>query len=914
MWLAQLSERFVSVLRRNPNLTAGFIFLMTLIICFDDLVFGEAALKWDAYRLWFPWKHFITNELLNGDLPLWNPFHLGGFPQHADSMTWYPVSWILGFLTGGYSLYTLNLEFLLHLFIAGFGFYKLLQAQRVNWLFSILLAMSYMLSGFMIGNAQHLGWIVSAAWLPWLALYLSLLMNQPNTLHMIIFSVIGYLFFAGGYLAIFFITLYFILFYVLNALIRQHRYRMKRLPFVSGALLIIIFLSSPILYSLYELSPVLDRVSPEVMGDQFNVNYGATPINGVLAMLLPFASGIFNVSEIDFGTFSTYLGVIPLVLLVVRLKYLFNNRKYIFLLLMALFCLVASLGDLTPIREWLSYMPLLDLFRYPTIFRLFTIFLLLMLVGYLYRDVEMTIVFNRLIANKRFAALLGTLFLIAGVIVTILHFGDGVFTLQFFTNPSYHLGVLTEHQRMIFSCSVLFFMLSVFVFGFSFLRNYRFHWVGIIWFVELIIVSHVSTFSVVNEPVSIAASNDRLAAQPFSFTKFDVSQPRAEDSNWSSFLDFMWEGKSILLKQPSLTGFSPIKLKETNQKNAPGLLDSLKVGFFARVKVENNTIVPVPFDDKLVVNGTSNWLIEPSKPLSASAYFLIKQRKVDGWQFDSSNLSAIDYRSTREGFMLIRWDDMRSVKLYYESSILAVLFIVSVVVFLILLVILFMNCLTRRAKILNLIVLIFASILLLMNNRHRWFPQTLSERPKNVLFSGQDYAGLSKLIDADQENVYVARNSPKSDPFLDVLNYFYERGNDINANKPLIAYTKRGKNREVLVSHSGEDFENNGYQLDLSALKEKGVIQNRVFVVVEFDSQISGEASFWLNHSKNGQWIKGNKWDLNEYIKHNGTNVLIRSIDLNRFPTDDGSSLKLYITGTDDSDSIKINQIQLLSY
>lgn len=124
-------------------------------------------MNWDALDLWMPWKHFIVDELYNGNLPLWNPYFRDGFPQHGDTMTWYPISWFLGFLFGGYNLFSVNLEFLLHLLIAGTGMFSLSNRFSNNQKVNFLIGLSFMLSGFMIGNAQHVAWVISAAWMPW---------------------------------------------------------------------------------------------------------------------------------------------------------------------------------------------------------------------------------------------------------------------------------------------------------------------------------------------------------------------------------------------------------------------------------------------------------------------------------------------------------------------------------------------------------------------------------------------------------------------------------------------------------------------------------------------------------------------------------------------------------------------------
>jgi hypothetical protein len=193
--------------RRSTYFDAS-ILLMVLVAALWPLFFGQAVMKWDAMDLYLPWKYFITDTLSHNQLPLWNPFINGGFSQMGDPGTWYPISWGVGALFGGYSIGALHFEYLLHVYLGGLGFYFLLKQFGFSRTVIVSCAIGYMLSGLMIGNAQHVGWVVSAAWLPWVLRYYLKLQGSPNFRTAIQLALVLFFLLSGGYPGMFIVTIY----------------------------------------------------------------------------------------------------------------------------------------------------------------------------------------------------------------------------------------------------------------------------------------------------------------------------------------------------------------------------------------------------------------------------------------------------------------------------------------------------------------------------------------------------------------------------------------------------------------------------------------------------------------------------------------------------------------------------------
>ena len=122
----------------------GVLLLLTIFI-FYPLAFNLYPMKHDAIDCFFTWRYFISSEISQGNFPYWNPYQDLCYPIHADpsSGAWYPIVWLFS-LFGEYSLFTINLEYLLHVFFAGIGSYLLFSRFKFSRNIVLLCSISYM--------------------------------------------------------------------------------------------------------------------------------------------------------------------------------------------------------------------------------------------------------------------------------------------------------------------------------------------------------------------------------------------------------------------------------------------------------------------------------------------------------------------------------------------------------------------------------------------------------------------------------------------------------------------------------------------------------------------------------------------------------------------------------------------------
>ncbi len=134
----------------------------------------------------YPFAAYAHRRLQGGQLPLWDPYTLGGHPFAADiqAQAFYPVRWLTALLALGHSLDIRGYvaETIAHLIVTAwgaYGFFRRISGDRAAAAFG---AFAWSLSGYLTGYPlQDPPIIASATWLPWLLWALAgLLSGAPH--------------------------------------------------------------------------------------------------------------------------------------------------------------------------------------------------------------------------------------------------------------------------------------------------------------------------------------------------------------------------------------------------------------------------------------------------------------------------------------------------------------------------------------------------------------------------------------------------------------------------------------------------------------------------------------------------------------------------------------------------------------
>ncbi len=128
--------------------------------------------------------HFAATRLGRGELPLWDPLTYCGFPFFANiqAQLFYPPAWVtmgLANLFGlRYALRLLDWQVVLHIFLGGAFAFWLLRRLKLGAVAATFGASVFQLGGFFVSQAQHVGAVSAAAWMPFV--WLSVLSLSEN--------------------------------------------------------------------------------------------------------------------------------------------------------------------------------------------------------------------------------------------------------------------------------------------------------------------------------------------------------------------------------------------------------------------------------------------------------------------------------------------------------------------------------------------------------------------------------------------------------------------------------------------------------------------------------------------------------------------------------------------------------------
>jgi hypothetical protein len=372
------------MLKHKSNIWIVLLLIVCPIIIYWQIGLFQFTLKWDMMDQYFPFRYFIGECVSNGVMPWWNPYLNLGYPLHADPQSgfWYPVTWLLGL--NGYSLYDLHLEFMLHIVVAGFGFYFLLRAQHVSRTTALIFALCYEACGFFVGNAQHFTYIIGAGYLPWIFLCFQQVIIKQQLKYVTALALLLSLLLTGGYPALFIISCYLLGLYLLFWFFQNKVWQQKELL----AQVFKLFFFCGILFGLIVSGYIVSFTEAK---DLFTRGEGVTaekslymPFSpkAIISLLLPVATALKpSAFGSDISMINVYSGLMALLFFPVGLVAKWQ-QKYFWLLAGGI-CLLASFGEFTPVRLWLyHYVPLMNSFRFPSVFRIFFIISLLLIAAH----------------------------------------------------------------------------------------------------------------------------------------------------------------------------------------------------------------------------------------------------------------------------------------------------------------------------------------------------------------------------------------------------------------------------------------------------------------------------------------------------------------------------------------------------
>ncbi|MCK9613705.1 MAG: YfhO family protein [Bacteroidales bacterium] len=482
-----------------------YLLLFVIVVAgYWQISMMKHPLKYDMIDCYYPWRYMIAESLRNGFLPFWNPFQVLGYPIHADpqSGAWYPVTWIVSILYG-YDIFSLHIEYILHLCIAAFGMFFLCKTLKFDISVCFFVAVAYVFSGFFIGNSQHFTFTISGAWIPLILSQFILLFEKQHLKNALYFSFFMFMLISGGYPAFLFILFYFLVslfcFFIIKLIKEKKLKQLKRFILLNfTAIISTLLFSMVLLVSVYYLIPHVTRggnVSPEMAG------FCPFSPRSMISFLLPFAV-IRNMSyyDTDLSMSNAYFGIFMLIFFFYALLKK-SPGIYRLFLVFGLLSLLASMGNYLPVREFLyKYVPLMGMFRFPSLFRFFIIFFFLLMAGY---------GLNTFLSKENFRdkKLIGMIIITSGFLLWMLIQSrlEGYLMIKgFIKNELFKASEISFiRQHIAFQSVVQMAFLVFFTIGIVFIKNRK----KLVLFIAFLFVSDAIFSSQLNAPYTVYYKN-----------------------------------------------------------------------------------------------------------------------------------------------------------------------------------------------------------------------------------------------------------------------------------------------------------------------------------------------------------------------------------------------------------------------
>lgn len=466
-----------------------FLIAIAGLLAFAPVSFMVKALKNDIVALEYPINYYISQCIHNGEVPYWFNTWGMGFPLQSN-LTWgiFSTPQLIFSSLFDYNIYILHIEFMFFVLLAGWSMFYLLKKYFLkDEKLAQLLAICYMLSGFMVGSTQWLLYITAASFVPLVISSLLKLLYTPSSKTAFQFAVMYTLMFTSVYAAFNIITTYCIIFFIpLWLLLSKTDKKTKNsaIRYILLAGMFVILLCLPCLYYTLEALNHISRGS-SISSDHafFNSNY--LHPSALSNLLFPFSSVKNFIPNTEGTMLNTYTGLLIILLLPAAAWQAFKekNKPAQIILFIAIVFLVIAFGHITPLRNALNILPGFSYFRNPAIFRFYFILAIILFLGIIFSDksfTELTSIKNST-RSKIIFYTLSTLILIC--LFTLLTNFRSLSNLSFSALPDL-LKQINFNQTIVISSIIQLFILSILLIA---IRKNRFKFASFILISELII-------------------------------------------------------------------------------------------------------------------------------------------------------------------------------------------------------------------------------------------------------------------------------------------------------------------------------------------------------------------------------------------------------------------------------------------
>jgi hypothetical protein len=346
-----------------------------LILFLEPLISERSLCGGDFLFYFYPLKKFIRDHFLaNGSLPFWNSYQFSGTPMisNIQASMFYPLG-ILYYLfppevAYGYST-------ILHCVLGSIFMFAFMRNISVSPAGSFVAALVFSFNGYFMGHlyAGHLTFVQTYIWIPLVFLFLNRFAQSRSLGTALIAGLVLGIHILGGFPQVaFYTSLASTLFVLYHAFIHRHNRAHGMWKLGTGFLICLLV---GFCLAAIQVLPTLEfsRLSTRGEGISYSMaTYESLHPKELLAFLIPEIYG----NPVD-GTYwrsrefhhfwesCGYLGILPLLLVLVKGKRSESRNIRVFFILLAFLALFLALGKYNPVYPLIYRLPGFNSFRIP---------------------------------------------------------------------------------------------------------------------------------------------------------------------------------------------------------------------------------------------------------------------------------------------------------------------------------------------------------------------------------------------------------------------------------------------------------------------------------------------------------------------------------------------------------------------
>jgi hypothetical protein len=547
-----------------------------ILLLFWPFTFQVYIPKWDSLDAYLPYRNLVTDAIRNGHFPLWTPYSYLGMATYSDmqSGAWTPYVWLVS-LFGNYGIGALVIEVLLCYVIATLGMFRLTDYLVRNKDIAFVTAIAYGLSGFMVNGCHLMVFLIGIAWLPWIIYFLIRLLKAPQLKYAICLALCAAVHVSSASPAFTILLAYFIAGFLLWYFISMKENRTdlgKKFKFLIVAFILTLFLLLPFLNAFLEYSNYFSRIRPITL-EGFIIN-PFTP-SEYITFIWPYTSvartDIF--SEVDTTLRSGYIGLLGLAGFFASF-FLLKKRVIIGGGIAVFLSLLLAWGLDSGVYEYFAKLPGLGIFKHPSIYRVFIIFVSLILSALALKELANK---NKLHSFLKYFAVIALL-VNTIAFITMMRLIEPwevkkamVGVLQFVERSEFNAKVHIAINALLICCIVVFLTILQRLFKIDTLRLVL---VGVV--LEFVVITYwIAPTTVYNkiDYQQTAAYFDHLPAQPSQ--EFNSTPLKHLNENTDVPTTYgIWRNVSVFQKRPAFDGSNPTRFRNYDNAKDHGLLEA----------------------------------------------------------------------------------------------------------------------------------------------------------------------------------------------------------------------------------------------------------------------------------------------------------------------------------------------------